>query len=135
MSSSSSASESSSSSENVIWYSQVVLKETRRTHYKVRASMLLDLNIIDERWVLDTGPYDIEVGGTFGTVTIPPSQVRMRDGATFSIEFDRMGLTKETETIVAWQDTMLGRIRGALSLAREDGPFLFDPKQTEYRII
>jgi hypothetical protein len=113
----------------------VVLEEVRRTTWYVRASMLMDLNLVDEEYVLVSGPYDIEVGGTFAGVTIPQSTVRLEDGAKFQIQFDRIGPRAENDVIQEWYDVMLGRIRGALSTARYEGPFLFEAKPWEYRII
>lgn len=131
---------SSSSSENWTPYSQIVLEKIQRTTTKVRASILIDLNMLDNDYVNVTGPLMIDTGGSFSHgVVVPTRYILFADNTRAAILFDRLDPigddTKESEVIAEWYDLMLNRIRSNLSISREEGPFLVEAKPWHFRII
>ncbi len=126
---------SSESSVNVEWFSQVVLVPPVRNKTHVRFSVILDLNLIDDKWAKEVETHYVNCGGVFGSVTVPDALLPIADGQRYYCEFVRQGVTTENIILNLWQEAMLGRIRSALSSVRSIGQTVFTPNVADYRII
>lgn len=87
-------------------------------------SMLVDLSLIDQVYMNRYHSPWVEVGGSFGPVTITQRSLVLRDNLKITVSLGSVLPSVAKSVSVQWFDVMMGRIRGVLDGARDDGAFL-----------
>lgn len=85
-------------------------------------SLLVDLSDQDKAFLKASRPVSIELGGSWGGITIPPRQERVRDNLLLWVALPRSTPAQAIKTLsLAWPEAITMRLRGALWGAREQG--------------
>lgn len=126
---------SSSFSSDVDYFSQVVVKPMRYRGSKLYMSIQLDMNLVDKTYAEWARPVYVDVGGVFNGVSVTNRKLRVMDELIITASVSRVDALTDKQVFNQWVDVMMGRIRGALSIIREEGRSLIDIDIEEYRII
>lgn len=82
---------------------------------------VLDLDAIDNCKVRQTALHYIVMSGTYAGYTIAVLQIKVEDGATFVLNISpRQTAARETAIYEAWWNSLLGKVRAALTDIRAE---------------
>lgn len=83
--------------------------------------MLVDLSLMDQRYMaIYHDPY-IQVGGTFAGVVVSPQLVKVEDNVRIEADFGAVRPSAAAAAVAEWRDRMVSRMQAVLDLARYEG--------------
>jgi len=125
---------SSSSYDDGIRYSQVVIHEIRRCSTSASQSIFIDMSSIDEEYqkMMDN---DLDVGFWYEGEFYSGDPVSFEDCALPTLQISRKAPLEEDALFAAWVDEMLGRVRGLLSLGRDQAQAVLQLETSRWRVV